>query len=50
MNHSQLTITKAYLEKTHNVAHIVLKAQINHPISLIHTQKLAVVECEFSLL
>jgi hypothetical protein len=50
MKHSKLTINNAHLEKAHNVAYVILKAQINHPISLIHAQKLAVVKCEFSLL
>jgi len=40
----------SYLEKAHNVSYIILEAEINHSVGLVHTEKLATVEVDFPLL
>ncbi len=38
-----------YLEKAHDITNVILKAQVNHAIGLVHTQEFAVIESETSL-
>ncbi len=38
------------LEKAHNISYITLEAEINHSVGLIHTEVLATVKVNFSLL
>src|SRR5258708_36767651 len=40
----------SYLEKDHNILYITLEAEINHSVSLVHTEVLATVKVNFPLL
>ena len=39
-----------YLEKTHDVSHVVLKTEVNHSIGLVHAKELAAVKVDLFLL
>ena len=48
--YSNVTSKVAYLEEAHDVAHVVLEAQVDHSVSFVHAEVLAVVEGEPLLL
>lgn len=37
---------KPHLEETHDIPHVVFETQIDHPVSFVHAEILAIVESE----
>ena len=46
LNESSKPLETGHLEKADDVADVIFKSKINHPVSFIHTEVFAVVECK----